>query len=133
VCGPTSAIGLDDSERELWPLLRERLRQPGRMMALMRGLLGADAEVAAVVAVEPAGVVRPLALVVTPGIAAEITLADDADSPDDPAAPRRGHIGEYDVDVLVGVDAEAQPVAVLVNPWIFENLTLFTRKLWSRR
>jgi len=24
------------------------------------------------------------------------------------------------------------PAAVLVTPWIFENLTLFTRKLWTR-
>ena len=24
-------------------------------------------------------------------------------------------------------------VAVLVTPWIFENLTLFTRKLWTSR
>jgi hypothetical protein len=94
MCGPTSAIGLDDSERELWPQLRERLRQPDRMMALMRGLLGSDAE----------------------------------------NAPRRGLIGEYDVEVLTAsVDGETRPVAVLVNPWIFENLTLFTRKLWSRR
>lgn len=26
-----------------------------------------------------------------------------------------------------------RPAAVLVTPWIFENLTLFTRKLWTRR
>jgi hypothetical protein len=26
-----------------------------------------------------------------------------------------------------------RPAAVLVSPWIFENLTLFTRKLWTRR
>jgi hypothetical protein len=124
MCGPTSAIGLDDSERELWPQLRERLRQPDRMMALMRGLLGSDAEVAAVVAVEPAG---------TPAIADEISLVDEP-APDAENAPRRGLIGEYDVEVLTAsVDGETRPVAVLVNPWIFENLTLFTRKLWSRR
>jgi hypothetical protein len=133
MCGPTSAIGLDDAERELWPQLRERLRQPGRMMALMRGLLGSDAEVAAVVAVEPAGVVRPLALIATAAIAGEISLVAEP-SPGAAAAPRRGMIGEYDVDVLTAVvDGEDRPVAVLVNPWIFENLTLFTRKLWSRR
>jgi hypothetical protein len=133
MCGPTSAIGLDDSERELWPQLRERLRQPDRMMALMRGLLGSDAEVAAVVAVEPAGIVRPLALIATPAIADEISLVDEP-ALDAENAPRRGLIGEYDVEVLTAsVDGETRPVAVLVNPWIFENLTLFTRKLWSRR
>ena len=131
MCGPTSAIGLDDAERALWPQLRERLRLPGRSMALMRGILGGDAEVAAVVAVEPAGIVRPLALLATPAIAAEIELGSDA--PADPLQPRHALIGDYDVEVLTDPSARDQPVAVLVSPWIFENLTLFTRKLWSRR
>jgi hypothetical protein len=94
VCGPHSAIGLDDAERAVWVEVRERLRPPGRMMALMRGVLGGDTEVAAVAAVTPAGIVEPLALVATAGIRDEI---------------------------------------VLVSPWIFEHLTLYGRKLWSRR
>lgn len=128
MCGPHSALGLEDAERELWPVLRERLRRPGRMMALMRGVLGGDAEVASVVAVTPAGIVQPLAVLATPAIADEITFADS------PAVDglRGGHIGDYDVDVLVD-DAGDRPLAVLVSPWIFENLTLYTRKLWSRR
>ena len=128
MCGPNSALGLEETERELWPELRDRLRQPGQLMALMRGVLGGDAEVAAVTAVTPAGVVRPLAILATPVIADEIDLDDTGD-------PRAsGRIGDYDVDVLMtdrgGV---RRPAAVLVSPWIFENLTLYARKLWSRR
>lgn len=73
MCGPHSALGLEETERELWPELRNRLRQPGQLMALMRGVLGGDAEVAAVTAVTPAGVVRPLAIIATAVIADEIT------------------------------------------------------------
>ncbi len=130
MCGAHSSIGLDEAERALWPMLRERLRRPDRLMALMRGVLGGDAEIAAVVAVTPAGVVEPLALLATPAIAAEIRLVDDADH----EGVRRGRIGDYDVDVLVdpATDPE-QPLAVLVTPWIFHNLSLYARKLWSRR
>ena len=129
MCGPTSAIGLDDTERALWPDLRERLRQPGRLMALMRGILGGDAEVAAVVSITPAGVVHPLAILATPAVAAEIELTGSSDDDRQP-----GRIADYDVEVLLGdVDGDRQPVAVMMTPWIFENLTLFTRKLWSRR
>src|SRR4051812_18459720 len=39
MCGSVSAISLEATERRSWPYLRERLRQPGRLMALMRGLL----------------------------------------------------------------------------------------------
>jgi hypothetical protein len=132
MCGPHSALGLEETERELWPQLRERLRQPGQMMALMRGVLGADAEVAAVAAVTPTGVVRPLAILATPVIADEIDLDDAAGS--DGGGRRTGHIGGYPVEVLMAQTGGAErPAAVLVSPWIFENLTLFTRKLWSRR
>ena len=128
MCGPHSALGLAETERELWPELRERLRQPGQSMALMRGVLGGDAEVAAVTAVTPAGVVRPLAILVTPVIAEEIDL-DDAGGDRAP-----GRIGDYEVEICMterlGV---RRPAAVLVTPWIFENLTLYTRKLWTRR
>lgn len=128
MCGPHSALGLEDTERELWPELRDRLRQPGQLMALMRGVLGGDAEVAAVTAVTPAGIVRPLALLVTPVIADEIDL-------DDSGGTRvSGRIGDYDVEVLMTEQGgRRRPAAVLVSPWIFANLTLFARKLWSRR
>jgi hypothetical protein len=128
VCGPHSALGLEETERELWPELRERLRQPGQLLALMRGVLGGDAEVAAITAVTPAGVVRPLAILATPVIADEIELTDNGEE------HAAGRIGDYDVDVLMterlGV---RRPAAVLVTPWIFENLTLYARKLWTRR
>lgn len=128
MCGPHSALGLEDTERELWPDLRERLRQPGRMMALMRGILGGDAEVAAITAVTPAGVVQPLAILVTPAIADEIALPADL-TPDRVTA----QIGGDEVDVLLGDQGDRrEPIAILVNPWIFTNLTLFTRKLWTR-
>ena len=110
----------------MWPVLRERLRQSGRMMALMRGVLGGDAEVACVTAVTAAGVVQPLAVLATPAIAEEITLVGSAAS-----GLRPGKIGDYDVDVLVDETGES-PLAVAVSPWIFHNLTLYTRKLWSR-
>jgi hypothetical protein len=132
VCGPHSALGLEEAERELWPDLRERLRQPGRLMALMRGILGGDAEVAVVTAVTPAGVVQPLAVLVTPLIADEIELTgDDGDQISDQVSAR---IGGDPIDVLMSTTtgSDRRPVAVLVNPWIFSNLTLFTRKLWTR-
>jgi hypothetical protein len=128
MCGPNSALGLEEAERELWPELRDRLRQPGQLMALMRGVLGGDAEVAAVTAVTPAGVVRPLAILATPVIADEIDLDDSGDT------HVAGRIGDYEVDVLMtDKGGVRRPAAVLVSPWIFENLTLYARKLWSRR
>jgi hypothetical protein len=45
---------------------------------------------------------------------------------------RAGMIGDYDVVVAVDESGE-RPLAVLVNSWIFHNLTLYSRKLWSRR
>jgi hypothetical protein len=77
MCGPSSALGLADTERALWPVLRERLRVPGQLMGLMRGLLGGDAEVGVVVATSPAGIAVPLAILVTPSIVAEIAFADE--------------------------------------------------------
>lgn len=127
MCGAHSALGLDDTERELWPVLRERLRQPGQLMALMRGVLGSDAEIACVTAVSPAGVVQPLALLATPAIADEISLTGAATD-----GTRPGKIGDYDDDVVVD-QAGDRPLAVMVNSWIFHNLSLYTRKLWSRR
>lgn len=128
MCGPHSALGLDDAERELWPHLRERLRRPGRLMALMRGVLGGDAEIACVTAVTPDGVVQPLALLVTPAIADEISYIGGVSHD----RVRPGKVGDYDVDVVVD-DGGERPLAVLVSPWIFHNLTLYARKLWSRR
>ena len=131
MCGPHSALGLEEAERELWPDLRERLRQPGRLMALMRGILGGDAEVAVVTAVTPAGVVQPLAVLVTPPIADELELTDGGANADRVTA----RIGGDPIDVLMSTTEAStrQPVALLVNPWIFSNLTLFTRKLWTSR
>ena len=74
VCGAHSALGLDEVERVAWPHLRERLRRPDRLMALMRGVLGGDAEVAVVAAVTPEGVATPLALLVSPG---KLGLSED--------------------------------------------------------
>ena len=128
MCGPHSALGLEDAERELWPELRERLRQPGMLMAMMRGVLGGDTEIACVVTVTPAGIVHPVALLATPAIADEIELGDEPAV----AGVRRATIGGDDVDIVVGEDG-ARPLAVLVNPWLFHNLTLYARKLWSRR
>lgn len=129
MCGPTSAIGLDDAERAVWVEVRERLRPPGRMMALMRGVLGGDTEVAAVTAVTPAGIVEPLALVATPAIVAEVALTDDQGRD----GVRPGKVGDYDVDVLVDED-DGRVLAVLVSPWIFEHLTLYGRELrFARR
>lgn len=129
MCGPTSAIGLAAVEREHWPELRERLRQPGHLMAMMRGIIGGDAEVAVVAAVTPEGVVHPVAILVTPEIAEELSLPDDRR-----ADEVIGAVGGDDVTVLLGnVDGEVQPVALRVNSWIFHNLTLYARKLWTSR
>jgi hypothetical protein len=130
MCGSVSAIGLEDSERELWPIVRERLRRPGRLMALMRGLLG-DTEVAAVVAVEPRGAVEPLAiLATTQEINDEIHLCGEPGQ--DGVQPAK--IGDYDAEVLVGEgpDGRRRPLAILVNPWLDQHLLVFARTLWRR-
>lgn len=126
MCGAHSALGLEDVERVAWPHLRERLRRPGTLMALMRGVLGGDAEVAVVAAVTPEGVASPLALLVSPALAAELELAPAREGTD----VRTGHLGDYEVELLMQEDA---PVAVLMTPWIFENLSVYSRKLWTRR
>jgi hypothetical protein len=129
VCGPHSALGLEDAERELWPPLRDHLRQPGQMMALMRGVLGGDTEIACVATVTPAGVVHPVAILATLAIVDEISLLPAGDVT--PFSIRPARIGSDDVEVVVGEDD--RPVAVMVNSWIFQHLTLYSRKLWSRR
>jgi hypothetical protein len=128
MCGSVSAISLEASERRSWPYLRERLRRPGHLMALMRGLLG-DVEVAAVTAVTPEGAVTPLAVLTTAdAIAQEVRLGPGQDE------LRPGRIGDYDVEVLVeaGPDGRPRPLAVLVTPWIEQHLLLFARTLWRR-
>lgn len=133
MCGPNSALGLAEQERALWPVLRERLRVPGRLMGLMRGVLGGDAEVGVVVATTPTGIAVPLAILVTPSIAAEITF--DGDGPEGRTDVRRGWIGDDPVEVLVGeVDgAEPAPLAIMVTGWMREHLFLYSRELWHRR
>lgn len=98
-------------------------------MALMRGVLGSDAEVAVVATVRPDGVTRPVAMLVTPAIADEITLTSTPADGDLQA----GRIGEYQVEVVVAPGDPGTPIAVMMTPWIFENLNVFSRKLWSRR
>ena len=128
MCGPHSALGLEEAEREAWPVLKERLRRPHHLMALMRGVLGGDTEIAAVAAVSPAGVVQPVAILVTPAIADEIDMTDTSEAGD----IRPARIGGDEVEVVLD-DATGRPLAILVNSWLFHNLTLYTRKLWSRR
>lgn len=95
-------------------------------MALMRGVLGGDAEVAVVAAVTPEGLASPLALLVSPALAAELELAPAREGTD----VRTGRLGDYEVELLMRDD---MPVAVLMTPWIFENLSVYSRKLWTRR
>ncbi|MHB2022194.1 MAG: hypothetical protein ACYCO3_02500 [Mycobacteriales bacterium] len=128
MCGPNSALGLEQAERAVWPQLRERLRSPGDLMALMRGVLGGDTEVAVVAAVNPTGMVKPLALIVTPGIAAELSLIDH-----DPGEEvSQASIGPYPVEALVAHGGGGGPIAVLVNPWIRQHLYLYANQLWHR-
>lgn len=134
MCGSVSAIGLADQERQWWPQVRERLRVPGRLMALMRGLLG-DAEVAAVVSVTPEGAVTPVAIMVTNDeIAQEIhSIADPSGA--GPTDLRAAKIGDYDIQVLVNErpGERPRPLAILHTPWIEQHLLLFARVLWRRR
>jgi hypothetical protein len=122
MCGTSSAVGLGEQERALWPLLRNRLRRPGRLMGLMRGVLGGDTEVA------PSGIARPIAILVTPSIADEITLLDG----DGEADVRRALIGGDEVEVLIEQvnHEDPRPVAILVTDWIREHLNLYARELW---
>jgi hypothetical protein len=132
MCGNVSAIGLEQRERELWPELRERLRVPGHLMALMRGVLG-DVEVAAVVAVTPSGQVKTRALLTTSAaIADEIQLTA---SPPDERGIRAAMVGDYQVEVLIGegTDGQPRPLAILATPWIEQSILLYARQLWHRR
>ncbi len=129
MCGSSSALGLSDHERTLWPELRERLRVPGHAMAMMRAVLGDDVEVAVVVSVTPSSVTRPLAVLATPGIADEVeVLHDDGDR-------GRGRIGDDEVRLLMGSvdDGTRRPVAVLVDDWLRTHLSLYAREPWHRR
>ena len=133
MCGSVSAIGLEQPERDLWPYLRERLREPRQSMGLMRGVLG-DTEIAAVVAVTPEGAVKPVAILALPEtIASEITLDAGAD-PDDRGL-RPAKVGDYDIKVLVDErpGRTPRPLAILATPWIEEHLLLYARKLWRHR
>lgn len=127
MCGPNSAFGLAAAERSQWPYLRERLRQPGASMGLMRAVLGGESEVAVVVATSAAGISAPVAILVTPEIAGELRLPAEM-GPSGGISP--GHVGSYDVDVIY--DAAGAPVAILISDWIFHNLAVYARKLWSR-
>lgn len=130
MCGPSSAISLDAAERASWPYLRERLRPPGRLMALMRGVLGGDTEVSVVASVTGAGMSDPLALLVTPAIAAELTMVEPLSSEPD---AWRGTIGEDTVVVLTRNESgEPRPVAIRMTPWIRQHLTPYARQLWNR-
>lgn len=130
MCGTSSAIGLGEQDRALWPVLRERLRCSGQLMGLMRGVLGGDTEVAAVITTTPRGIVRPIAIIVTSSIADEITLLDAHVETD----VRRALIGEDEVEVLIGQAGtdDVQPVAIFVTDWIREHLKLYARELWHR-
>jgi hypothetical protein len=133
MCGSVSAIGLEQHERELWPYLRERLREPGRLMALMRGVLG-DTEVAAVVAVAPDGAVKPVGVLAFPdAIASEITLEPGGHADDRGVRPAK--VGDYDVEVLMDERPHGtpRPLVILATSWIEEYLLLYARQLWRRR
>jgi hypothetical protein len=135
MCGSVSAIGLEQRERELWPSLRERLRKPGHLMALMRGVLG-DTEVAAIVAVTPQGVVELRAiLAISETRAAEIQLLPLSGGRSEDADVRPAKVGDYDVEVMVdrGPDGQPRPLAILTSPWIEQHLLLYARNLWHRR
>lgn len=124
MCGAHSALGLQDVERDSWSRVRERLREPGQLLALMRGVLGGDTEVAVAATVTPEGIARPVAVLVGPELAAEIELADAS------AAVSPARLGPYDVEVVV---VDGRPSAILLSPWLRENLTVYARKLWTSR
>jgi hypothetical protein len=132
MCGSVSAIGLQEREREYWPVVRERLREPGRMMAMMRGLLG-DTEVAVVAAVAPRGAVTVLAILATSDVIVdEIHLIESVPGED---GLWRAMIGDDEVRVLVGTgtDGRTRPLAILTTPWIEQHLLPFARTLWRGR
>lgn len=126
MCGPTSAIGLEDHERLRWAQVKEALRQPGHLAGLMRGFL-AGSEVAVVIATAPDGRVRPLAVIVTPVIAEEIVLPDESEG----AGWVPGRIGDYPAEIWTAGVIAGGPTAVRVTPWMHEHLALYARQLWS--
>ena len=127
MCGSTSAVGLEERERELWVEVKEQLREPGQLNGLMRGVLGNE-EVAVVVAIEPVGLVRPLAVLVTPAIGEELVLPELTPAGPGPVA---AYAGEYPVRVWLGKHHHrGAAVAVEVTPWMREHLLLYARRLW---
>lgn len=127
MCGATSAVGLDDLERRMWAEIRDRLRVPGQLSGLMRGFLGAE-EVAVAIATAPDGRVTPLAVLITPAMSDELTLQSTASGRE-----TTGHVGGYEVEVLLGEGAGVGPVALMVTPWMREHLALYARTLWAGR
>jgi hypothetical protein len=128
MCGPTSAIGLEEPERALWSGVRPHFREPGRFVGLMRGFL-ADREVAAIVSTAVDGAVRPVAVLVSPDIAAELVVPGDAQ-----AGWSQVGLGDYQVAVFFEERGDAlTPVAVRMTPWMHEYLVLYARRLWGRR
>jgi hypothetical protein len=128
MCGPTSAIGLEEPERALWWLVRHHFEEPGRFVGLMRGFL-ADREVAAIVTTAVDGAVRPVAVLVSADIEAELVVGEDAG-----AGWSEVGLGDYRVEVFFDVlDESLRPVAVRMTPWMHEYLVLYARRLWGRR
>lgn len=126
MCGPNSAIGLEQWERDVWAVIKDALREPGTLAGLMRGFLG-DGEVSFVVATVPEGLSRPLAMIVNPVVAAELELEDPGMNAD----RQVGSIGGDPVEVLVGdVDGVRRPLAIRVTPWITEHMFVYARRLW---
>ncbi len=82
---------------------------------------------AVVVATSPAGISVPIAILVTPEISAELRLPAELGPP---GGTGRAHVGAYEVDVIY--DVAGGPIAILTNDWIFHNLAVYARKLWSR-
>lgn len=128
MCGPTSAIGLEQPERALWAQLREHVREPGRYSGLMRGFL-ADREVAAAVVTARDGAVRPVAVLVSPEIEAELVVPEDAT-----AGWSEVQLGDYRVEAFFDErEGRLRPLAVRMTPWMHEYLVLYARRLWGRR
>jgi hypothetical protein len=126
MCGPSSAIGLEQHERDAWTSVRDQLRVPGEYAGLMRGFLGGE-EVAVAIATDRDGVAHEQAVLLTAAIEAELTLSD----PTLAAPVQAATVGDYDVEVLVGeVRGHRRPVAVRTTPWIRQHLLLYARQLW---
>ncbi len=126
MCGPSSAISLEQHERDAWMAVRDQLRMPDHYAGLMRGFLGGE-EVAVAISTDREGRSHEVAVLVTATIGAEITLSDPTLSA--PAQP--ASVGGYDVEVLVGhLGGQRRPVAVRTTPWMRQHLLLYARQLW---